>query len=284
MKSKEALRRIIDAAQLSTDDTVLEVGPGKGVLTEELLQKAGQVIAVEKDPKLHDLLSSKFSDAIEKGRLHLVCGDILELEIPNSKFQIRNKSQPSNYKIVANLPYYITGEFMRKFLTSDTPPSSMVLLVQKEVAERIVARDGKESLPSLAAKAYGKPKYIAKVAARYFSPPPKVDSAIIAIDDISKDFFKQNRLDEERFFDLLRFCFRRKRKRVLSSIKLFIEQHESEMHKHGFDLWNSEFHKSKDGLAVGENCRIPDNARPEDLSLAEWRAIAKFLHGRPTSV
>lgn len=102
----------------------------------------------------------------------------------------------STYKIVANIPYYITGQFLRRFLSSNFPPTTVVVMLQKEVAKRITTTN-KESILSLSIKAYGQPKYIATVSAKNFSPQPKVDSAILLIDNISKDLFKN--IDEQSF-------------------------------------------------------------------------------------
>ncbi len=179
LHDRNILQKIVGAAELTLGDTVLEVGPGEGTLTEFILPRAGKVIAVEKDARLIPILQQKFSAEIAAGKLELVHGDILTSKLPNL----------SIYKLVANLPYYITGAFLKKFLQSETQPSMMVLLLQKEVARRIVAADGKESILSISVKCYGAPKYINTVKAGSFSPPPKVGSAIIKIAGISKKFF-----------------------------------------------------------------------------------------------
>jgi 16S rRNA (adenine1518-N6/adenine1519-N6)-dimethyltransferase len=169
------------AGEVNEKDIVIEIGPGKGALTEKLLERAGKVIAIEKDCELVKFLQEKFKKEIENGKLELIEGDILKLRITN--YELRK------YKLIANIPYNITGAIIKKFLTEENQPEKMVLLVQKEVAERIVARDGKESILSLSVKAYGEPKYIMKVSKRFFSPEPKVDSAIIAINNISRGRF-----------------------------------------------------------------------------------------------
>lgn len=182
LKSKPALAMMISAGAVVDTDTVVEIGPGKGALTEKLLENAGTVIAIEKDRDLIDFLKEKFATEIENGKFELVQGDCLEW---NPKVL-----KGSNYKLIANIPYNITGAILKKFLSEENQPERMVLLVQKEVAERIVARDGKESILSISVKAYGTPKYMMKVEKRFFSPAPKVDSAIIAITAISKKNFE----------------------------------------------------------------------------------------------
>src|SRR3990172_2215572 len=167
LTSRGVARDIVVAAQITPDDVVLEIGPGKGFLTEGLLQKAKKVIAVEKDERMVEYLKDKFREEIRNGKLELIHQDILSFDI-------------SRFTLVANIPYYITGEILRTFLSGDLQPQRMVLMVQKEVAERIVARPssrragtGKESILSMSVKVYGTPCYIQKVPARYFSPKPK---------------------------------------------------------------------------------------------------------------
>ena len=154
LTSKAVARDIIEAASLSTQDTVLEIGPGKGFLTEELLKKAGRVIAIEKDNRLIEHLQEKFAEEVENKKLVIVHGDVLDFNI--AQCELKSKK----YTLVANIPYYITGQILRMFLESDLQPQKMILMVQKEVAQRIVARDNKESILSISVKAYGAPRYV----------------------------------------------------------------------------------------------------------------------------
>jgi len=190
---------------------VLEIGPGKGFLTEELLKNSLQVIAVEKDDRLIEILDEKFKKEIASKKLILIHQDVLDFQ--PQKYKLTN----SNYKLIANIPYYLTGQIFRLFLESDNQPSKIVLMVQKEVANRIIARDEKESILSMSVKAYGKPRYVKKVPARYFSPKPKIDSAIILIDNISKGIFK-NKNEEQAFFNLMKTGFSHKRKTLLNNL------------------------------------------------------------------
>lgn len=248
LKSQAALAQIITASKLKDSDTVLEVGPGKGALTEKLLAHAGKVIAIEKDNDLFVFLSEKFVNEITAGQLTLINDDILEFE-----FSAYNLT-PKTYKLIANIPYNITGAILKKFLASDTQPECMVLLVQKEVAERIVARDKKESILSMSVRAYGTPKYIAKVPARYFSPAPKVDSAIIAIEGISRDLF-QNKKDEQAFFDVMKAGFAHKRKMLAGNLSELMP----------------------DAPSLMKKCGVDAKARAETLSLDAWMCLAKGL-------
>lgn len=251
LTSRGAARDIVNAAEISARDTVLEIGPGKGFLTAELLRSAGRVIAVEKDDRLIGLLEKKFVSEIAAGKLHIIHQDITDFSPSNHPLLT------ADYKLVANIPYYITGQIIRAFLESDHQPKSMTLLVQKEVAERIVARDGKESILSISVRAYGEPRYIKKVPARYFSPQPKVNSAILLIDNISKKHFKDTR-EERTFFELVKKGFAHKRKMLLGNLKNFYDAQ---------DL--------KEGFA---KCGIPQTARAEKLSLLNWQCLSRYIN------
>jgi 16S rRNA (adenine1518-N6/adenine1519-N6)-dimethyltransferase len=249
LKSKEALRDIVEAANISPDDTILEIGPGKGILTAALLEQAGKVIAIEKDDRLIEVLQETFKEQILAKKFELIHEDILTVDI--KKYGLKQ----GNYKLVANIPYYITGLLIQEFLTSETQPERMVLLVQKEVAQRIVARDNRESLLSISVKAYGNPDYIATVKAKYFSPEPKVDSAIILVDSISKEFF--NDIPEEKFFKVAKAGFAHKRKVVISNLKNVFPE--------------------KDFNMIFETLSLNKKARAENLTLHDWKKIAQMI-------
>ncbi len=251
LTSKAILRDIIKASDLSNEDTVLEIGPGKGFLTEELLKNSLQVLAIEKDDRLIELLEEKFKKEIKSKKLILIHGDVLGFQ--PQKYKLTSL----NYKIIANIPYYLTGQIFRLFLESDNQPSKIVLMVQKEVADRIIARDGKESILSMSVKAYGTPFYVKKVSARYFSPKPKVDSAVILINNISKDTFK-NKSDEQEFFKLMKTGFSHKRKTLLNNLSDFYEKQ-----------------KTTEAL---NNCDISLKERAEKLNTKDWMCLLKHLN------
>ena len=235
---------VADAARLNPNSTVLEIGPGRGILTRELLMRAGEVVALERDPALVTVLRDEFRAEIEQGTL-LVLEDDVRNFTPETC-----EALSGGYSLVANIPYYITGKILRMFLTAEHQPDSMVLLVQKEVAERVVAKEGKESLLSLSVAAYGTPEYVRTVKAGSFSPPPKVDSAILAIRDISRGNF-QNTEAEQRFFNCIHAGFASKRK-VLG--------------KQLADLIPTE---------RLEHCGIPKNTRAEDVPLECWLCLSR---------
>lgn len=245
--SKSIVGMIANAAHLRNTDTVLEIGPGKGILTRMLLQRVGKVIAVEKDKELVAKLRDTFLSEIEAGKLSVIYGDILTLPI--------EKYIDDTFKVVANIPYYITGNILRTLLSLERQPKLMVLMLQKEVAKRIVARDNKESLLSLSVKAYGKPRYIETIPARFFRPKPKVDSAILAIEHISRSSFKDIR--EEQFFSLIKHGFAHKRKKLARNIEGLFEEKNIE------EIFNTLY--------------IKKTSRAEELSLEKWFALTNEM-------
>lgn len=238
---------MVDAAEISSADLVLEIGPGKGALTEKLLPRARQVFAVEKDERLVFYLTLKFKEEFKQNKLMIIGADILKFDPASVGLQA------GGYKIVANIPYYITGELLRHFLSEVASPSRMVLMTQKEVADRILASDGKESILSISIKAYGEPKYLETVNAEFFTPKPKVDSAVIVIDKISKDFFVD--VSKERFFNVVKRGFAHKRKLLANNLEIVTEA----------------------GRKVFTDCGVAQNARAENLTLRQWKFLAKNL-------
>jgi len=243
LKSKAIVREIAEAARISKKDTVLEIGPGKGILTEELLHRALRVIAVEKDSALVPLLKEKFKEEIKKGNLKLIHGDIMDFSA--KKYGLK----PGDYKVIANIPYYITGALFKKFLESDCRPSKIVFMIQKEVAKRIAAKDKKESVLSISVKIYGSPKYVKKVPAKLFSPAPKVDSAILLIDNIKSPF--KTTKEEKDFFKNLKKGFSHKRKLLKSNLGCSDE--------------------------ILEFCKISTSSRPENLTVEDWVCLNKKI-------
>lgn len=206
------VRTMAKTADVGPKDIVLEIGPGKGILTKELLFLGSHVIAVEKDDALFAALTEKFKEEIASKRLTLLLGDILEQDI--SKIAEKNP-----YKIVANIPYNITGLLIPFFLESTFQPISITFLVQKEVANRICSKDKKESILSLSVKAFSTPVYIEKVSRTLFRPAPNVDSAIIHLKDIHPGF--ENQTQKEDFFKIIKKAFNSRRKKISSTLKGF---------------------------------------------------------------
>lgn len=251
LRDKNILKKIVDFANLSKEDTVLEIGPGEGGLTEIILEQAGKVITVEKDELLVEKLQQKFATQIEQGSLQIICADVLDFDLNNYDLK------PNSYKLIGNIPYYITGAIFKKFLQSDFQPVSLTFIVQKEVADRITARQGKEGILSISIKAYGRPETGGIIKAGSFYPVPKVDSAIISISNINKEFFTQHAVDENHFFEILKLGFAHPRKYTIGNLK----------EKFDSDLLKSVFEKNSIDVKI----------RPEDLKLQDWFQIAKHL-------
>lgn len=246
LRSTSALHAIVTAGKLQSSDTVLEIGPGEGVLTEKLLETGVHVIAIEKDDSLIPVLTERLKTYKNFTLIH---GDVLSFN-PKEHGLI-----PGGYKIIANIPYYITGAIFEKFLEEETYPNTMVLLIQKEVATRILARDGKESILSVSIKAFGKPSLVAKVPKGAFTPPPTVDSAIVSIEDISHK--KLSGLDIRFFFSVVRTGFSHKRKFVLSNLSILFEKEKL--------------------LQIFEDIALDQKVRAEDIALDTWIVLSKKL-------
>lgn len=233
-------------------ETILEIGPGEGMLTRYLLKQEAKVIAVEKDEALVKVLRQKFASEIKNKKLRIIFGDIRDFK-PEKVF--KQKSKIAKYVLIANIPYYLTGLIIRKFLECKHPPEALALLIQKEVAERIVARDKKGSLLSLSVKVYGEPKIFMKVSRGSFNPPPKVDSAVLVIEKISKKNFKD--ISEEKFFSVLRAGFAHPRKLVMKNLGVV---------------------SAKEKITEAfSNMNLLKNSRAENLSLENWLSLAKKL-------
>lgn len=242
LTSIPARMAIVAAGDIKKGEIVLEIGPGKGMLTTGLLDAAARVIALEKDTELIPYLTEHFKDY---KNFTLLLGDALTYE---PTFH--------HYKLIANIPYYITGAILSRYLTLKNPPAMMVVLVQKEVAERIVARDGKHSLLSLSVQVYGTPSIVYRVSRGSFYPIPKVDSAVLKIENISPARFK-NQYHEAMFFKVLHAGFAHKRKFLIRNLEIVT----------GKGALLSYFHQLK----------IKDTVRAEDVTLDTWISLSLLI-------
>lgn len=258
LKDPKILKKIADFAKIDKKDTIIEVGPGEGTLTEFLLQRASKVIVIEKDDRMVELLHHKFQRQILLGKLQIISGDVLKIEnlLKIAKLKIEN------FILVGNIPYYITGALFRKIFELENLPKSLTFVVQKEVADRIMTRsthqgggESKESILSISLKVYGTPKYGGVIKAGSFFPKPKVDSAIISIENISRKNLKRG--DEERFFEILKAGFAHKRKLLIKNLEKISTKPNLEK--------------------VFDTLKIPKNTRAEDLKVENWLQIAREL-------
>ncbi len=242
---RSVLDKIIAAAQIEKTDTIVEVGPGLGVLTRALAERAGKVIAVETDRGMAALLRETM---VGVSTVDIVERDILETS-PESLVG------DSPYKVVANLPYYITSPTLRHFLESNCQPASLVVMVQKEVARQIVARPPEMSLLSIAVQFYGTPKIVSYVPAGAFYPPPKVSSAILRIDVLPTR--QTTAEDEAVFFKLARAGFSTRRKQLINALSS------------GLDIDKD---KGEELLLKGG---IDPKRRAETLAVEEWLKLLR---------
>lgn len=243
----QTAERIVDAAKLPKNATVIEVGPGTGMLTRVLLANAGKVIAIEADDSLAPDLLQTFASEVVEGKLVVEHADIRAFD---------SQAVHGPYHVVANIPYYITGEIIRQFLTATHKPESMTLLVQKEVAERIARNGGKESLLSLSVTAYGSPEYCFTVPRGAFRPAPSVDSAVLAIRNIRNDAFPTPEA-EQRFFSILRAGFAHKRKRLAKNLEAVVAPDRI--------------------IGAMERVGLGTNTRSEDVPVETWKRLADEL-------
>ena len=255
LRSNSVLHAIVQAGNIQPNDTILEIGPGKGALTEALLQTNANIIALEKDRELIPFLSEKFAEEIKNKKLTLLESDVLLFNTQDANLE------SGKYKIIANIPYYITGAILEKFLEETNMPSRIVFLVQKEVAERIVARDKKESILSISVKAFGTPKAVLKVSKKAFSPSPKVDSAVLLIENISHESFIDWGTSEKQairaFFAVVRAGFAHKRKLLARNLEIV---------------------SSKESIQqTFTTLLLSQTVRAEDLSPEKWLMLARLL-------
>lgn len=226
----EILDKIVTAAELDKNDTVIEIGPGTGVLTEKLTEKSSRVIAVEKDRRLIEKLKEKFKNVnveiIEKDILKLDVGELIE---------------NSPYKLIGNIPYYITSHLLKTIFEKWPTPNLVLLMVQKEVALRITAKPPRMNLLALSVQFYAEPKIVSYVSRGSFRPMPKVDSAIIKLVPLRQSRVVDNE-SKDKFFKLIKTAFAGKRKQLKNTI----------------------------GLEVLNKAGIKPKARPEELSMNDW--------------
>jgi 16S rRNA (adenine1518-N6/adenine1519-N6)-dimethyltransferase len=254
---EKVLETIVDTAALTPADTVIEVGPGLGILTARLAEKAGWIIAIELDNRLADLLTRTLPYdnivVLNEDVLGTSPAGLLESEAP------RFPAALTSYKVVANLPYYITSPVLRHFLEAPVRPQTMVVMVQKEVAGAICAGPGRRSVLSIAVQFYGRPSLVTLVPAASFYPAPEVDSAVVKIDVFPRPPFD---VDQESFFRLVRAGFSAARKQVANSLAL------------GLGL------PKNDVLGVLSKEGVAPQRRAETFTLEEWAELWKLFRDK----
>jgi 16S rRNA (adenine1518-N6/adenine1519-N6)-dimethyltransferase len=245
---KEVVKKFIESAELKPNDVVLEIGPGLGVLTQELAKKAGRVIAVEKDPNMVKVLK-ELLDCWNARNVRVVKDDILKI---NPKYYIIPNTK---YKIVANLPFYLTAPVIRKFLESNYQPREMILIVQKEVGQRICAKPPDMNLLAVSVQIYAKPEIVSYISKNSFWPKPKVDSAIIRIAPLINTDRKL--INADLFFKIVRAGFSQPRKQLLNNLSKTLK-----------------FNKEKTKSWLLKN-KIQPIQRAETLKVCDWINLTK---------
>lgn len=248
LTDETALRGIVEAAALTEDDVVLEVGPGLGALTQYLVKRAGKVIAVEFDPELADTVSGR----VPVGNLEIVHQDILSFDFT---------SLPPDYKLVANIPYYLTSNLIRTLSETTNRPSVAVLLVQKEVAERVVAEPGDMSVLSVTAQYYWQTGLGFVVPAELFEPAPKVDSQVLLLQRRDEELFPET--NAKQFFRLVKAGFSERRKKLRSSLS------------NGLHI------SKKEAESILNKASIDPSLRAQALSLEDWHRLYLQLSAKP---
>ena len=253
---KAVLNRIVSEADLAPTDVVIEVGPGLGVLTGELSRRAGRVIAVELDNKLAAILNQVMASF---KNVTIINEDVLKVEPAALLAEIDFKELSKSYKVVANLPYYITSPVLRHFLESERKPDVMIVMVQKEVAEDIVGRPGRRSLLSISVQLYGQPEIVDYVPAGCFYPAPEVDSAVLKVTPYPQPAVDID--DTEGFFTMVRAGFSAARKQIGNSLA------------QGLGVSKDE------ALVLLSVAGISPQRRAETLTLEEWAQLWRVFQG-----
>lgn len=241
---QEILEEIVKAAELLKKDTVLEIGSGPGNLTVLLAESVGKVLAVENDQRIIPLLNDSVKDFTN---VEIIQSDIF-------KWRSESKLMEQGYKIVANLPYYITAKILRTFLSQPPKPLTMTILVQKEVADRLTASPGLMSLLSVSVQYYAQVHQICAIPSSAFLPKPKVDSALIFIDKI-----KDNQPGDKDFFQLARIGFSSRRKQLHNNLRAGLHLHQTVI------------------LKAFDNIGLKKTVRPQELSIEDWKGLSRSL-------
>ena len=242
LNDSATLDAIVAAADIQSTDTVLEIGPGLGTLTAKLAKKAGHVVAVEFDRLLANMLPTR----VQSKNLEVIEGDIIHFDLSRL---------PKSYKVVANVPYYITSKIVQKLMTASNRPSTTVLLVQKEVAERLAAQPGSMSILTVSAQLFAEVSLGDVVPPEMFIPPPKVDSQVVILKTRPEVLFSD--IDEKQFFRVVKAGFSERRKKLRSSLSGSFNIEKSQA-----DTWL-------------QKAGINPEARAQELTLDEWYSLVK---------
>jgi len=255
LKNKAFLSKIIKAGEISSKDTVLEIGPGKGVLTEALLRAKAKVMAIEKDPQLVDFLKEKFKT---NKNLTIIEADIRDV-LNSKQFSCHSRISGNlkNYKVVGNIPYYLTSHLIHLLLELKHKPEIIILMIQKEVAQRIVAQPPKMNLLAVSVQFYSQPEIIASIPKSAFWPQPKVDSAIIKLTPLP--VIARSEATKQPFFQVVKAGFSHPRKLLISNLSQNLKISREQLQE------------------TFSKLDLPFNIRAQNLSLEHWNDLTKYL-------
>ncbi len=261
LNNENVLKLIADSANIKEGELILEIGPGMGALTSKLLEKVSgavgaKLLCIEKDHRLMETLNEKFKEGVANEKINIIEEDILKWG--SEEYFTKSKIKNFEYKIIANIPYYITGAIIEKFLEEKIKPSEMIFMVQKEVAQRITNKDGKGSILSLCTKYYADVEILKIVSKGSFTPAPKIDSAVIKITLKQEKLLDEKYLNlENKYLSVVKVGLSHKRKTLISNLKKSTDKDVSDVH------WDNVF----------ENLNIDKKIRGEDLDVDEFLKI-----------
>jgi len=257
LQDKEVIKKVIQAAEIKSKDQILEIGPGKGVLTQAILETNANTIAIEKDPKLVKFLEDFFKNSQNLKIIHADIRNFLKTNQFYTQYSILN----TQYKVIGNIPYYLTSHLLRLLLESPIKPSLIVLMIQKEVAERVMAQPPKMNLLSTSVQFYAKPEIICYVPGAAFRPEPKIDSAVIKITPLPTKILKQNLGGQapQFFFKIIKAGFKQPRKLLINNLSKNLRIEKEYLQK------------------IFLQSNMPLNTRAQNLSIKEWISLSSLL-------
>ena len=255
--SQEVVEKIVDCSQITKEDLVIEIGPGLGTLTKYLLEKAGKVICIELDTKMLKILEDRFS---LYNNFEIINDDVLKVDLKNIIKTEKENSKINNVKIVANLPYYITTPIIMKLLEEKLELESITVMIQKEVADRLIAIPGQKNTGAITYSVYyyATSEGILEVPNNSFIPEPEVTSKVIKLNIRKEPIVKPK--DKEKMFKIIKYAFMQKRKTLLNSLTN-----------------NKVFNNKQQGIEILNSLHINENIRPEELTLEQFAEISDNL-------
>ncbi|CDE13808.1 ribosomal RNA small subunit methyltransferase A [Clostridium sp. CAG:470] len=255
--NEEVVKNIVGCSNIEKEDLVIEIGPGLGTLTKYLLEKAGKVICIELDTKMLQILEDRFS---LYNNFELINNDVLKVDLKNIIEKEKEEGKIKNVKIVANLPYYITTPIIMKLLEEELELESITVMIQKEVADRLIATPGEKNTGAITYSVYyyADSEAIMEVPNSSFIPEPEVTSKVIKLNIRKEPTVKPK--DKEKMFKIIKYAFMQKRKTLLNSLTN-----------------NGVFKNKTQGTEILNSLGIKENVRPEELTLEQFEKISNIL-------